>query len=80
MEAYFYGKGSVIELSVARKGNMSEKYKVEEVKEETKDLGFNVRTTSRDSNGKVAVSDWQPSKSGAVRQSRERLSEPAKKK
>jgi hypothetical protein len=58
---------------------MPEKYKIEEVKHETKDLDFNHRTTSRDSNGKNAVSDWQPSEAEAVKQSRERLSDTPKK-
>jgi len=60
---------------------MSKKYEINEVKHERR--GFfkdEHRSTSKDSEGKVAVSDWKPTESQAVQQSRERLSEPPKKK
>lgn len=59
---------------------MSDKYKVEDVKKEEE--GFvspKQRVTSRDSEGKVGVSDWKPTQAEATQQARERLSEPKKK-
>ena len=65
-----------------RKGSMPKKvYEIEEVKKERRGfLQEEKRVTSRDSAGKVAVGDWKSTTSEAQRSSRERLSEPPKKK
>lgn len=58
---------------------MSKKYDIKTVKTEYKGIiNERTRVTSRDTNGQVGVSEWQPSKAKAEQQSRERLSRPAK--
>jgi len=53
---------------------MPKKYEIKEIKKESKGfINEKRRTTSQDSEGNIAVSDWQPSESKAVQQSRERL-------
>jgi hypothetical protein len=54
---------------------MSQKPKIEEIKDETKGVFQEHRTTSQNEKGTIGVSDWQDSKSDAVKQSRERVGE-----
>ena len=54
---------------------MSQKPKIEEIKSESKGILQKQRTTSQNEKGTVGVSDWQDSKSEAVKQSRERVGE-----
>jgi hypothetical protein len=66
--------------TAARKGFMSETKKIEEVKREVRGIiNPKYRTTSRDSEGKIGVSDWRETTEKAVQESRERLSPKEKK-
>ena len=61
---------------------MPKKYEVEDVKTEHRGiLSPKTRVTSRDSDGKVAVGEWEDTEAAAQRSARERLSDekPAKK-
>jgi hypothetical protein len=55
---------------------MSEEYKIEKVQSESRGLlSREYRETVRDTEGKVAVGDWESNPSEASRSARERLSE-----
>jgi hypothetical protein len=54
---------------------MSDKPKIEEIKDETKGIFQEHRTTSQNEKGTIGVSGWQDSKSDAVKESRERVGE-----